>query len=214
MSEIALSRTQGKVFQRILIVAAVTFTILPFVTTFNEFLTRVVESFQFVSFMQNTLAPLTVRIVAAILGALRIPVSINGSFLYLTIGWMPLKIYINWNCIGWQSFILLAFTFATGLQGPYTWRSRLIAILIGLEGTFFLNVVRIIVPTLLAYYQGRLQAIIFHDYLGTLFTLLWMGFFWNYAFNNVLVRRTTEGDGEKAGTADNNAESLGDRRED
>lgn len=69
-------------------------------------------------------------------------------------------------------------------------------VLIGLEGTFLLNIIRILIPTLLAGNSGYLQAILFHDYLGTLFTLLWMGVFWNYAFESLLLRKPTEEDGE------------------
>ena len=179
---------EGTVYRKIIMVAAVTFVILPFVTTFNEFLTKVVESLNFVSMIQGYVAPFIVKIVAAILLAIRIPASIDGSHLYLTGGWLPLRIYINWNCVGWQSFILLAFTFVTGLQGPYKLRSKLMAVLIGLEGTFLINIIRILIPTLLAYRFGYLPAIIFHDYLGTLLTLLWMGVFWNYAFGNILTQ--------------------------
>ncbi len=196
MSDRFVQRAQGKVFQRIIIVASVTFVILPFVTTFNDFLTRVVESFELVALIQGFIAPFIVRIVAVLLRTLGVPVSISGSNLFLTGGWMPLRVYINWNCIGWQSFVLLAFTFLTGLQGPYTRRSKLMTVLIGLEGTFLLNILRILIPTLLAGNSGYLQAILFHDYLGTLFTLLWMGIFWNYAFENLLLRRPTEMDRE------------------
>ena len=181
---------EGTVYMKILMVAAVTFVILPFVTTFNEFLTKVVESLNFVSMIQGYVAPFIVRIVAAILLAIRIPAAIDGSHLYLTGSWLPLRIYINWNCVGWQSFILLAFTFITGLQGPYKLRSKLMTVLIGLEGTFLINIIRILIPTLLAYRFGYLPAIIFHDYLGTLFTLLWMGVFWNYAFGNILIKHS------------------------
>ena len=196
MSDRIVQRAQGKVFQRIIIVASITFVILPFVTTFNEFLTKLVESFQLVVLIQGSVAPFIVRIVAVLLRALGVSVSISGSNLYLTGAWMPLRVYINWNCIGWQSFVLLAFTFLTGLQGPYTMRSKLMTVLIGLEGTFLINILRILIPTLLAGNSGYLQAILFHDYLGTLFTLLWMGVFWNYAFENLLLRRSMENDGD------------------
>lgn len=196
MSDRIVQRAQGKVFQRIIVVASITFVILPFITTFNEFLTKVVESFQLVAIIQGSIAPFLVRIVAVLLRTLGVPVSISGSNLFLTGAWMPLRVYINWNCIGWQSFVLLAFTFLTGLQGPYTRRSKLMTVLIGLEGTFLLNIVRILIPTMLAGNSGYLQAILFHDYLGTLFTLLWMGVFWNYAFENLLLRKPTEEDGE------------------
>lgn len=196
MSDRIVQRAQGKVFQKIIVVASITFVILPFITTFNEFLTKVVESFELVALIQGSIAPFIVRIVAVLLRTLGVPVSISGSNLFLTGAWMPLRVYINWNCIGWQSFVLLAFTFLTGLQGPYTRRSKLMTVLIGLEGTFLLNIIRILIPTLLAGNSGYLQAILFHDYLGTLFTLLWMGVFWNYAFESLLLRKPTEEDGE------------------
>jgi len=178
---------EGRIYQRLIVVAAVTFVILPFVTTFNEFLTRIVESLHFVAFIQGLAAPFIVRMVAVILQAMRIPASIDGSFLYLGSSWMPLRIYISWNCIGWQSFVLFAFTLLTGLQGPYTRRSKFLTVFMGLEGTFLLNIVRILIPTILAYFFGYIPAIVFHDYLGTLLTLLWMGVFWNYAFGSILV---------------------------
>ena len=184
---------EGRVYQRIMLVAAISFLVLPFVTTFNEFLTKIVESLHFVAVIQGFIAPYIVRVVAVVLLALGIPTSVNGSYLYLTGGWMPIRIYINWNCIGWQSFVLLAFTLVTGLQGPYTRRSKLLAVLVGLEGTFLVNIVRILMPTLLACFAGYTPAIVFHDYMGTLLTLLWMGFFWGYAFENILV---TKGESE------------------
>jgi exosortase/archaeosortase family protein len=196
MSDRIVQRAQGKVFQRIIVVASITFVILPFITTFNEFLTKLVESFQLVAIIQSSIAPFIVRIVAVLLRTLGVPVSISGSNLFLTGAWIPLRVYINWNCIGWQSFVLLAFTFLTGLQGPYTRMGKLMTVLIGLEGTFLLNILRILIPTLLAGNSGYLQAILFHDYMGTLFTLLWMGIFWNYAFGNLLLRKPMEKDGE------------------
>lgn len=203
-----MGRSKGKVYQRIIIVAAITFVILPFVTTFNEFLTKIVEGLRFVAIIQGLIAPFVVRIVAVILQALGLPTSIDGSFLYITSGWMPLRIYINWNCIGWQSFVLLAFTLVTGLQGPYTRRGKLLAILIGIEGTFLVNVVRILTPTILAYYAGYVPAIIFHDYMGTLLTLLWMGIFWNYAFENILIARTDVDMGSKNTSRDPTESSM------
>ncbi len=188
--------TERKVYKRIIIVASITFVILPFITTFNEFLTKIVESLRFFAFIQGIVAPFIVRVVAVILRAFRVPVSFDESFLYLTGGWIPLRIYVNWNCVGWQSFILLAFTLVTGLQGRYTRSSRFLTILIGLEGTFLVNIVRIIIPTIIAYNFGYVPAIVFHDYMGTVLTLLWMGVFWNYAFQSVLVM--TEGVGAYA----------------
>ena len=189
MSQATDSYLEGKIYQKLILYAAIAFIVLPFMTSFNELLTKVVESLHFVKAMQSVAAPFVVKTLAVILRAMGMPAAIDGSHLYLTGGWMPVKVYINWNCIGWQSFILLALTIVTGLQGPCTRRSKLITILIGLEGTFLVNIVRILIPTLLAYYMGYIPAIIFHDYMGTLLTLLWIGGFWSYAFANILVKR-------------------------
>lgn len=187
---------EGKIYQKLILYAAIAFIVLPFITSFNEVLTKVVESLHFVNAMQGVAAPFIVKVLVVLLRALGVPASVDGSFLYLTGGWMPLRVYINWNCIGWQSFILLALTIITGLQGSYTRRSKLVTILIGVEGTFLINMVRILIPTLIAYKVDYIPAIIFHDYIGTLLTLLWMGAFWSYAFDGILVKKDGANIGE------------------
>jgi len=188
MSKASRSVEEGATYRSLIVVAAFAFMVLPFITTFNELLTNVVERLQLVAFIQSLAAPFLVRVGAVILRALGVPTAISGSYLYLTGGWMPLRIYISWNCIGWQSFILLAFTLATGLQGPYTWRSKLLTVLLGVEGTFLVNVLRILIPSLIAYSVGYMPAIIFHDYLGTVLTLTWLGAFWYFSFGRLLVK--------------------------
>ncbi|TET71254.1 hypothetical protein E3J39_04975 [Candidatus Bathyarchaeota archaeon] len=187
---------EGKIYQKLILYAAIAFIVLPFITSFNEVLTKVVESLHFVNAMQGVAAPFIVKVLVVLLRALGVPASADGSFLYLTGGWMPLRVYINWNCIGWQSFILFALTIITGLQGSYTRRSKLVTILIGVEGTFLINMVRILIPTLIAYKVDYIPAIIFHDYIGTLLTLLWMGAFWSYAFDGILVKKDGANIGE------------------
>ena len=188
MSEEVRDPVEGKTYRSLIVVAAFAFMVLPFITSFNELLTKLVERLELVAFIQSLAAPFIVRVVAVILRALGVPAASGGSYLYLTGGWMPLRIYISWNCIGWQSFVLLAFTFVTGLQGPYTRRSKLITVLLGVEGTFLVNVLRILVPCLLAYYFGYVPAIVFHDYIGTVLTLIWLGALWYLSFGNLLVR--------------------------
>jgi len=185
-------RTMGdansSVYRRLIFFTVFALVVLPFTTSFNEALTKIVETLGIVSAIQASVAPLTVRGVASILGFLGIPCVASGSSVYLTDTWMPLVIYVNWNCIGWQSFILLALTFVTGLQGDYKFRSKILVLILGLEGTLIVNIVRIVIPTLLAYGFGRLPAVFFHDYLGTLITLIWLSFFWYHAFNRILVK--------------------------
>lgn len=188
MSEVAREHVEGKTYRKLIAMAAFAFMVLPFITTFNELLTKMVEKIQLVAFIQGLAAPFIVRVVAVLLRALGVATVCSGSYLYLTGGWMPLKVYISWNCIGWQSFIILAFTLATGLQGPYTLRSKLLTVLLGVEGSFLINLLRILVPCLLAYHIGYVPAVVFHDYLGTVMTLLWLGALWYFSFEHLLVK--------------------------
>lgn len=177
-------------YRSILWVAALAFMIMPLLTTFNELLTKAVEQFQFVAFFQDLVAPFMVRFTATILGALGIPSVASNSTLYLTSGWMPLSIYIGWNCIGWQSFVLLAFTLITGLHGSYTWRGRIFTLALGLEGTFLTNILRIVITCLTASNLGYVPALIVHDYLGTILTLVWLTAFWFFSFDRLLIRKS------------------------
>lgn len=188
MNDNAMSDAGTSVYRRLIFFTVFALVVLPFTTSFNEALTKVVERLEIVSAIQSSVAPLTVRGVASILGFLGVPCVAAGSSVYLTEAWMPLAIYVNWNCIGWQSIILLALTFVTGLQGDYTFRSKMLVVILGLEGTLIVNIVRIVVPTLLAYGFGCLPAIFFHDYIGALLTLIWLASFWYYVFNRVLVK--------------------------
>jgi len=182
------SGADGSVYRRLILFTVFALVVLPFTTSFNEALTKMVERLEIVSAIQSTVAPLMVRGVTGVLGFLGISCEASGSSIYLTEAWMPLAIYVNWNCIGWQSVILLALTLVTGLQGGYTFRSKMLVVILGLEGTLIVNIVRIVIPTLLANGFGRLPAIFFHDYIGALLTLIWLSFFWYYAFNRVLVK--------------------------
>ena len=191
MSEVATEHLERKTYRKLIAVAAFAFMVLPFITTFNELLTKVVEQVQLVAFLQEFAAPFLIKVIAVLLRALGVANFSSGSYLYLTGGWMPLKVYISWNCIGWQNFVLLAFTLVTGLQRPYTLRSKLLTVLLGVEGSFLVNVLRIFISCLLAYHIGYVPAIIFHDYLGTVMTLLWLGAFWYFSFGHLLVEAGT-----------------------
>lgn len=167
--------------------AATSFMVFPFINSYNELLTHLVERSGLFSIIQGIIAPFIVKILVVVLRVLSIPALSEGSNLYLINEYIPLQIYINWNCIGWQSFILLIFTLIIGLQGSYSPRIKLLTILYGFEGTFLLNIFRILIPSILAYSWGYIPAILFHDYMGTILTLIWLGLFWKSSFSILLV---------------------------
>jgi exosortase/archaeosortase family protein len=187
------SLLENAVYRRILIFAAILFLTLPSVITFNEFLTKVVESVRLYVIIQNLLVSHLVRILGVILQSLfKVKVAVSKKTLFLHDGGRSIHLIINWNCVGWQSLVLFLLTLISGLQGPYTHRSRFECLIIGLEGIFLLNLIRITLVCLAALYWGYLPALILHDYGGTIMTLLYLAVFWHLAFNYLLKKRASK----------------------
>ena len=185
-------------YQRILLISAIVFLILPFITTFNEFLTRIVENIGLYMLIQNMIVPTLVKMVGAILQYfLGVQTAVSSTSILLHGGGRTITATISWNCVGWQSLILFILTLITGLQGPYTLRSKLECLIIGFQGTFLINIGRIALVCLVALYLGYLPAIIFHDYGGTILILLYLAGFWYMAFTHILKRKEPEDSAEE-----------------
>jgi exosortase/archaeosortase family protein len=166
------------IIRLILIMGAILLMILPFVTTFNEFLTRIVESAGLNTILADWVVPIEARMIAVILGFVGIPAKVSTTSIYLDKGGFFMPVHISWNCVGWQSFILYAATIVTGIQGPFTKISKVEATVVGLLGTFLLNLLRIASVAAVAFFFGQLPAVIYHDYGGTVIILLWLFAFW------------------------------------
>jgi len=173
-----IEESRRPIFRLILIMGAILLMILPFVTTFNEFLTRLVETAGLNVILTDWIVPFEVRMVAVILGMVGIPSQVSLDSIYLDKGGFFLPLYISWNCVGWQSFILYAATLITGIQGPFTRISKVEAMLVGFLGTFLLNLLRIASVAMVAFWFGQLPAVIYHDYGGTVIILIWLFVYW------------------------------------
>lgn len=89
--------------------------------------------------------------------------------------------------MGWQSLLFFIITAFVGLQGDrYSNLSKFKALIIGLLGTFLVNLFRITIVTLIAFYFGQSVAIIFHDYGSTLVVIAWLFVFWWFVYSYVL----------------------------
>ena len=176
-------------FQMILLLAAGLLLVLPFITTFNEFLTKAVIELRLDRILTDWVVPTEVRFIALTLAPFGIEAQVSDAALYLSSpgSAFPIPVYISWNCVGWQSFILFGITLITGLQGPIPRRRKLQVIAVGLLGTFWMNLLRMSSVALVAYFFGRLPAVIFHDYGGTLIILIWLAVFWYALFNYFLA---------------------------
>ncbi|MDQ3098796.1 MAG: exosortase/archaeosortase family protein [bacterium] len=178
-------------FQLIFVVLVLILMFLPFVTTFNEILTKIVERAGWYAGIRDTVVPYLVRMVAVVLNQFGVITSQSQQTLTVQKDAMTAGgtiVYISWNCIGWQSFLLFILTLFTGLQGNYTLKSKIITVVFGLLGTFWINVFRISFIVLVAHWWGRLPAVLFHDYGSTILIVIWLFIFWSVSYNHLLEK--------------------------
>jgi exosortase/archaeosortase family protein len=160
---------------------------LPFVTTYNDLLTTWAMQFGVAQPLQSV-GPFEARMVVALLQATSIHAAAAGSHLVVWgMNGQPTDLFISWNCIGWQSLVLLGLSLAVGLRGNHSTEARVQVLLLGFLGTVLVNVVRVALVCLLAALAGRLPAVIFHDYGGTLMTIAWLFAFWAIVQRWILV---------------------------
>lgn len=182
-----IGSTTKSTFGTLFLLLAAVLLILPFITTFNEFLTSVVMKIKLYRLIQDLIVPYQVKMITVILrlfGMTVYPGLTTVSF-GRAIGQ---SVEISWNCIGWQSLILLIISLFTGLQGPYRIYSKFQTVVIGFLGTFLVNLIRITLVILITYYFGRLPGMIFHDYFSTIMIIAWLFFFWWFSFSFVLEK--------------------------
>ncbi len=174
-------------FKLLFIILSVSLLVLPLVTTFNELLTTLIMRIEAYRLIQNFIVPIETKMVTVVLRLFGLPAfptltSVNIGNV-TTIG---NNVTISWNCIGWQSFILLLISFATGLQGDFHSSGKFKTIIIGVLGTFLINIIRISLVAIISFRISPLLALIFHDYFSTLFIILWLFFFWWFSYTYVL----------------------------
>ncbi|HET9847816.1 MAG TPA: exosortase/archaeosortase family protein [Candidatus Dormibacteraeota bacterium] len=180
------------VFAMLMAITAVVLVILPFVTTFDDLLTAVGMHLGIAGPLQ-AIVPAEVRVTVVLLGVFGVHAAAAGDQLVV---WnsrgAAQTLFISWNCVGWQSLIVLAISLVVGLRGPMSPGSRIEVILFGILGTVLVNITRIAIVCLLAAAAGYLPAVLFHDYGGTLMLVVWLFTFWFIAFR-LLVPDPTPG---------------------
>ncbi len=152
--------------------------LLPLVTTFDDFLTSWALQLGVDNPLQS-IVPVEARMVVSLLGGAGIRAAASGSHIVVWDGAGAMHtLFISWNCIGWQSLLLLGVSFFSGLRGQQAPGSRLQVIAIGVGGTLLLNLLRVAAVAALEARWGHLPALIFHDYGGTILVIGWLFAFW------------------------------------
>ncbi len=176
-----------KTFSYLFLALVVILMLLPFVTTFNELLTRIVENSLLYKPIQKYVVPYEVMLVRTIVSWFGIA-TIPGTVSFIKNGTNS-GAFISWNCIGWQSFIILLLSLKTGLIGRFTLFSRIEVLALGIIGTFMINIFRISLIIILLYYFGRAPAAIVHDYAAVFISLVWLFGFWWFSYRFVLEEK-------------------------
>jgi len=161
--------------------------LLPFVTTFDDLLTTWALALGANNPLQG-IVPIEARMVVGLLGVAGIHAAASGSHLVIwdSAGSMH-TLFISWNCIGWQSLILLGVSFLSGLRGQQTVEARVQVVLIGVAGSMLLNLMRVAAVAATAATFGQTQATIFHDYGGTILVVVWLFAFWIFVQRFILI---------------------------
>ena len=181
---------QKATFKKLFAGVAILLAVLPVVVTFSAVLTSLFNKIGAYVWLQRIVVPFEARLVAVLLRLVNIKgvVTPGESFAMLLErpGQEYLPVILSWNCLGWQSLVLLGLTLATGLKGDWKFLSKTEVVIIGVLGTFLINVFRMAFITSLAYYWNNVAAMIIHDYFAAFVALIWLIFFWWFSYSFVL----------------------------
>ncbi len=162
----------------LLAIACALLMLLPLVTTFDDLLTAWALHLGANNPLQS-IVPIEARMVVGLLGLAGVHAAASGSDLVVWDGGGSMHtLFISWNCIGWQSLVLLGVSLITGLRGRHPIEARAQVIVIGLAGTMLLNLLRVAAVAAIAATIGVTPAILFHDYGGTLLVISYLFLFW------------------------------------
>lgn len=163
---------------------------LPLFAVSQDLITKFLNLSGLSGLIQSFIIPIEIKFVVATLSLLGISAAGDGKLVVLQQGSIEtFRAQIIWSCIGWQSVVLLIATLITGFTGKYTLISKFEAIVIGLIGTFWINIIRIDIIYILGFYFGKLTAFFFHSFMGTLFVVLWLFLFWWFSYRYVLEEK-------------------------
>lgn len=178
---------QKKVFTAILVGFSIVIMILPFLVSFNEVLTKIAEKNFLYKGVQKYIVPVEAKMMGEVLMPFGYKYSFSPTNSIIIVNGVNLQ--VTWNCLGWQSFLLLLITLLVGFKGRYKGWSIVEALLIGILGTFWLNILRMIFTVLLAVHAPPVFRIVYHDYLAAITTIAWLFIFWWFSYKYVLEEK-------------------------
>ncbi len=184
---------QKALFKQILATLVIILAVLPVIVTFSAVLTSFFEKIKLYVWLQDLAVPFESRLVAVLIQLFGIKgiITPGSSFAMVlrTSSGTFTPVALEWNCLGWQSLILLGLTLITGLRGAYTGLSKAQVVLFGILGTFLSNLFRMAFIVILAFYWNSFAAMIIHDYFASFVAIIWMLFFWWFSYRYILEEK-------------------------
>ena len=165
-------------------------TLIPLIGTMNDLMARAAALIGLDDFIETNISPQMAVTVAALLTyVFGVEATALGTSIYLVEHQLPYRLILDWNCVGWQSLLLLLASLVTGLQGDHSRLSRWKCIILGLLSVALLNLLRVSLDALILKAYGPTIAVAFHDYATLPLTFLWLAGFWYISTNYILTPR-------------------------
>src|SRR5207245_4034169 len=131
-------RDRDNVNLTLIALACALLMVLPLVTTFDDLLTAWALQLGVNNPLQ-AIVPVESRMIVGLLSAVGIKAAAAGSHMVVWDGSGSMHVLlISWNCIGWQSLVLLGVSFVSGLRGHQPLEARVQVVIIGVAGTMLL----------------------------------------------------------------------------
>jgi len=188
-----ITNSAKRTLSKILILLVLLLLILPFWTTFQDLLTQLIMRVEVYKSLQNVIVPYELKVTGTILSIAGMPIRVGNAY----IEWTKSSggnevIYLAWNCVGWQTLVLFVITLITGLSGNHSITSKGETLIIGILGTYLINIVRLVLVVVVYFIAGRPFGIIFHDYFSNLLTIGWLFGYWYFSYSFVLETKKTD----------------------
>lgn len=175
---------QKYTFANIFIGLSLLLVLLPFLVGFNQVLTNILKHNLLYIWIQTNVVPLEAKMIGSILIPLGYQYAYSPTNSIIVINGINME--ITWNCLGWQSFLLFSLTLIAGFSRKYRPVSIIEALGIGILGTFWLNILRMLFTIILAVHTPAIFRIVYHDYLAALTTVIWLFAYWWFSYKYIL----------------------------
>lgn len=175
---------------------AVFLLLLPLLATFSAFLTYSLDTSGWYKPVEKYVVPFEAGMVRSAIGLFGIRTMVyQNSTKYEFVMLKDagnINVDLAWNCLGWQSMLVLAASLIAGLHKKYTAISRIECVVIGIAGTLLINILRMSFIALGSFYLSDIFVYLLHDYFAVVIGFFWLLFFWWFSYAFILEERISE----------------------